>query len=1487
MKNLYLILLGALVGIGQLSAQAPANDACTGAIDLGTMPTPNACDGSPQEGQGNSVTTTGDNTNATAETPYSTIIGCQSGNDMASPAADVWYSVVATGTNLNITVTGLTNPNIGLYEQAGAPACDNLNPRGCDEGPSPLSSTFTQITAGNTYYIQISGGDLLDVGSFDLEVSSSTDCGLCMQSSSLTVSPTPSNGFYQPGTTVSFCYTVEGYDQLNTNWIHGVAPIFGTNWDQTTLNVTSLPATCDGGTGEWQWFTNIATPSDGNVNGFFFDGDLIQEPIPDGDPTNNYGDNCGTDGVWEFCFDITTAASCPPGTHNGSLNIEFLNYADGETGNWTNLGCITDPDYVFSAALMCCDPPIVSTTDALCFGEATGTADITGSGIAPHDYTWYDINGNVIFTDTDNPGTSSMNNLAAGTYTVDVIDDTGCPQTISFTINEPTLLTHTLNSTDATCGATDGTITLTASGGTPAYTFDIGSGAQANGNFTNLGAGNYPITIIDANGCTINDNVTINASSGPSITNVTSTDITCFGADDGTITVTSTGGAPTVMYDIGGAAQTSNSFTGLTARTYTITVTDGAGCSTTSTATIAEPTQITFTTTTTDPNCGVNDGEIVVNASGGSGIYTYSLDGGAYQASNTFSSLGSGTYTISVLDDSGCEVNNTASLNNNAAPNIDNVNFTEPTCSGSNDGQIIITASGGSGALQYSIETPVNYGPTNTFTNVGPGTYTISVQDPSGCVATSSVTLTEPDPIDVTLTPTNLSCYQNNSGVIDVSAIGGDGNYTYQLDGGAFGASTSFTGLASGSHTVVVQDGNGCTGTAIVNLTEPDNLTLALAGFDASCFESCDGQAIVIPSGGTVSSTYQYNWIPGNFTGASYDNICAGTYTITVNDDNGCSAVDQIVIDEPTAILTTLSSTPADCGQATGTVSSTVSGGTPNYTYSWVDDSSNPVGNTANVIDLTPGWYYLLVTDANSCTKLDSVEVQDTPGPVATITDSSDVLCFGDCNGTATGEVTGGSGVYLYEWFYNTPAPIGQNALTAVNLCPGVYNFVATDDAGCITSASVTINEPQELTVTTSNDTTVCIGTCADISASALGGTGAYTYTWNYDIVSFLNGANQNVCPTASTNYSIEVEDANGCLANDQVIVSLNPPITVQVSVLGPNAICPGDSVIINAIASGGDGGPYTYSWQPAGIVPDPTITDFPTTNTTYIVTASDDCGSPPNSDSLDITLNPLPIINFTANQDGCYAHTANFVDNTSPTPIFYQWDFGDSNDSQGSNSASPSHTYDLPGTYSVSLTAQSPDGCVDSATFDNFITVYDHPIADFEPNKNETSIFQPEICFTDQSFDAMQWYWNFGGDIDSTSGPNPCYTFGDTGCYNIELIVANQYGCLDTTDHDVCVTPEFALFVPNAFSPNGDGDNDFFFVKGIGIDEDQFQLWIFDRWGNMIYDTDNLHNYWNGKVEGGASDEVAQIDTYVWKIKLVDYNGISHVRYGHVSIIK
>ncbi|HXC05780.1 MAG TPA: lamin tail domain-containing protein, partial [Bacteroidia bacterium] len=575
----------------------------------------------------------------------------------------------------------------------------------------------------------------------------------------------------------------------------------------------------------------------------------------------------------------------------------------------TQTATITQPSVLSTTA------PVI--TNSTC-GNNNGSISVTASGgTGSLTYSWSPSGGSG----------SSASNLGAGTYTLTVTDANACTKQITGTVNNTGGPSVALSSqTNNTCNAgTAGSVTVTPSGGTAPYTYSWspsgGSGATAN----NLGAGTYTCTVTDANGCKQTQTATITQPGAITAPAPVVSNATC-GSSNGSISISPTGGTGTYTYSWTPAGGTGAAASGLPSGSYTCTVTDANGCSKKITASVNNtggPAVSVSTQTNNTCNAGTT-GSVTITASGGTSPYTYSWSpsGGT---GVTASNLAAGSYTCTVTDANGCKQTQTAVITEPSAIVAPAPSVTNSTCGNSN-GSIAVSASGGTGALTYSW-TPSG-GSASTANNLPAGNYTCTVTDSKGCSSDFAGTITNTGGPAVTLaSQTNNLCHAGSTGSATISVSSGTAPYTFSWSPSG-GNSAGASNLSSGTYTCTVADANGCLQTQTVTITQPTALVVpAPVAVNVTCHAACNGTASVTASGGTGS--YLYSWSPSGGTGAGASSLCAGTYTCTVTDANGCQASQSTVITEPAVVLVSASSlTAASCNTSNGSATVSVSGGT-------------------------------------------------------------------------------------------------------------------------------------------------------------------------------------------------------------------------------------------------------------------------------------------------------------------------------------------------------------------------------------------------------------------------------------------------------------------------------------------------------------------------------------------------------------------------------
>lgn len=657
----------------------------------------------------------------------------------------------------------------------------------------------------------------------------------------------------------------------------------------------------------------------------------------------------GSGGVGQLMYSINGNTYQVSGTFNNvAAGVYFVTVRDAAGCKSTKVVTIGQPSALsFTTAMV----------PATCNGTSTGqilvTSVIGGTGNMS-----YSLNG------VNYQSSPTFSGLAAGIYSVYVKDAAGCALTMNVTVTQPTAVTATITSSNASCNnASNASITVVASGGTPGYTYSIDGEFYPTGDFSELTAGTYTVVVMDDNGCAYNSVVTLTQPTIIAVT-VTTGNSTCGNAN-GTLAVTASGGSGSgYQYSINGTTwNSSGAFSGLTDSTYAIIVTDGAGCTNVFHATISDANgPMINTISSTNIVCnGSNTGTITVtNVTGGSGTLYYNVDGSPWQLSTIFTGLSAGPHVVIVHDGLWCTGSYTAILTE-PAPIVVTATVINLTCNGDASGSATITAAGGSGQLAYSIDYGDNWQSSNVITNLQAGTYPVLVRDAGGCVGETTITVTQPDAISVINNGLNVTCAGAGDGAIFVTAFGGTGVLSYSLNGNTYQSNGSFTGLNGGVYIVYVKDANGCVRTSAVNINEPQSLGVSANVYNITCAGGNDGVIDINISGGTAP--YSTNW---SNTASTEDvfNLTAGTYSVVITDANGCTFAAAYTVTQPAnpLVVNAIITNATDNTTSNGAVDITITGGTPPYTYSWSNGNT-----TQDLSGVLSGSYIVTITDANGC----------------------------------------------------------------------------------------------------------------------------------------------------------------------------------------------------------------------------------------------------------------------------------------------------------------------------------------------------------------------------------------------------------------------------------------------------------------------------------------------------------------------------------------
>ena len=742
------------------------------------------------------------------------------------------------------------------------------------------------------------------------------------------------------------------------------------------------------------------------------------------------------------------------------------------------------------------------------------------------------------------------------------------------------------------------------------------------------------------------------------------------------------------------------------------------------------------------------------------------------------------------------------------------------------------------------------------------GTYTIgldanaagSITDMCGNVAPSTTFNFDIENIVLTLTQVNVDCEGNDNGSITATITpAGTSNYTYNWSNGSSTGPTSdlsntISSLPIGNYSITVTDDGGCSVTDQVTITDNPNPTPEITGI----LSICSGMATTLDAGAGYAN---YSWNPAG-SSQTYTATVAGDYSVTVTDANGCMGSDMVTVTENASLTPSITGTLAIC-EGSSTV---LDAGNSYATYDWSTSET-----TQTITVTTAGIYSVTVSDINGCTGTDEVEVT-TQSLSTTITG---VL------GISEGETTtldAGAGFDNYLW--NT----GATTQTITVSSSGTYSVTVSDNLGCTGTDAVTVTaDPLHLVV--SSDKYICKDASADLAAAlSSGGTPPFNYFWS-------NGettSNISVSPTTETTYTVYITDAAGCVSNTgTVTVSVRPDVSFSFSA-NNDTVCPGDPVMITSMPESGTP-PYTITDSNNDIVNINNIV-YPYQQQTYTYTVTDACGLTA-SDMLTINTYTVPPVSIQADVlNGCEPLSVNFLTPQNNDNYIYTWEFTNGSRSDIAQGANVKHIFDRYGLYDVSVSVVSDKGCKNSIKINDLIDVYRNPEAKFITNPQTVSIIDPQINFTNLSQWADKYTWSFG-DGDSSNVVNPYHKYDNIQVYNVKLISITNEGCVDSVMQQVIVENEPTVYVPTAFSPDGDNINDLFEIKANGIDLDNYNLKIYDRWGEIIFESNDLYHSWDGKAK--SSDNYVKNGTYIWFLVVKYENGIEYEKSGIVTVIR
>ncbi len=1086
----------------------------------------------------------------------------------------------------------------------------------------------------------------------------------------------------------------------------------------------------------------------------------------------------------------------------------------------------------------------LTQTNVLCNGGTNGSARVTASGgIAPYTYSW---------NTTPVQTTATATNLGAGNYIAAVTDAGGCTLNAPVIITAPLLLTATNTVTAATClGASNGTAAITVAGGTAPYTYRWNTTpVKTTAAITGLATGAYVATVKDANNCTATFNITVPVGAGfsGSFTNVVSP--RCFGSTSGAATFAPAGGNTPYAY-LWSNGQTSSRATNLAAGSWSVRVTDVSGCLHFDTVTLTQPTALGATIQTTNVACfGGTGGTAAVTVSGGTPPYTYSWNTLPARTTATATGLSAGNYTVAITDSKGCTLNQTAAITQPAV--LSATTGTQATlCPGGASGKAWVTALGGTAPYTYRWNTtPLQT--TDTARGLLAGAYTALVTDNKGCNATRVVNVTNAI-FTIAVTKTNARCFNASNGTATVTVTGGRAPYSYAWSSGQ--ATATVSSLGAGTYTVTVIDANGCVKTATTTLTQPTALTAAATPNNPRCFGSANGSVALAVSGGTAP--YSYLWSNGQ-TSATATNLAAGNWSVQVTDSKGCTYNTAGALTQPTALQGTVQSTNASCnGSTDGTASATVSGGSAPYTYSW---STSPVRTTQTATGLSAGTYRLMVRDVQNCVALYTATLSQ-PAPIRIAVQTYQASCTGAANGKAVAIPTGGTPPYTYSW------SSGQTVDSATGLLPGSYSVTVTDSKGCTGTQNVTVGAAAGVRAIVAIGKTPCVGaTDGTLNGLASNGVAPYVFSWNTTPVQ----ATQTATNLTSSAYLLTVTDASGCVDTETAVLP-NLPLPV-VSAGGNKTVCVGKPVQL-----AGNGTAVSWLWTPATALSctaciSPVCT--PTTDRRYLLTGTGANGCV-NTDTAWVRVTRRAPVSVGATQKICLGNpatlTANGGDVYSWTPVATV------------NNTTDSSTFAHPDTTTNYRVIIGQNNCFQDTLY-QWVEVYTTPVISMP--KEIPALYNTKVRLSAMVENGPFLQWAPAGNLDCDACAAPVALV--TGSLTYVLTASNAGGCEATGYVDIVTNCDPKnYFIPTGFTPDGDGENRWFFPKSKdpGI---MRSMKIFNRWGKLVFEArgipfNSAQVGWDGTHQGQPAPQ----GVYVYIIEAECFGGQVVQMQGDVTLLR
>ncbi len=797
-----------------------------------------------------------------------------------------------------------------------------------------------------------------------------------------------------------------------------------------------------------------------------------------------------------------------------------------------------------------CPDISVSGTNLDCYGGSNGTAKVSIAGGS----------GSYAISWSNGANINQINGLPVGTYTVSVKDKiTGCSVVGAYVVESPdpiTIIDETIK--DVKCyGDNTGSVSILPKGGTGSYTFTWKNSSSAvvsnSQNLNNAFSDSYSVLVKDGKNCAFSKSFTVNQPNEPLSSSVTVKNATCYSLPTGSIDLEVWGGTPNYTYawSTGSSVQDINE---LNEGNYSVNVTDANGCMILPSFYVAQPDILNGFLSTTDVLCnGDANGNVQVTMAGGTIPYTYSWKNSAtvFSMDNAvLNNIPADDYQVQVLDANGCKYTGNATI---IQPSklITSHTFSDISCYGGSDGNIDFTVSGATPDYSYTWKNGLGsiVSSSQDITNMPASIYTVTITDHNGCFKVITQELKQPlSPIAVTESVTNVKCYGNNTGAIELAVTGGTSPYNYNWTTGQ--ATGHITGLTAMTYYYIVTDKKGCTYSNSIPVTQPtQSLTVVSSKLDVNCFGESNGKVNLTVTGGTIPYTYTWKNSLYNLSDTNKDLIGypSESYTYLVKDGNDCKQTGTVIVNEPPKLTSTITGVNILCkGGNNGSVNLTVNGGTTSYQYTW-----NNFQVTEDLSSLIAGYYEVEITDAHNCITHNNITLTEPQDTLSYTFEKQNVLCNDGHDGKISIDVEGGTFPYFYSWSN------GDTLAKIKELTAGDYTFVVTDNNGCLLSDLINIDQPNPLLLNEQITPVTCYG-LADgiIDITPTGGTKPYRYTWlNSDFV--LSAQTEDINGFPKDTYQLEIIDSNGCF--NEVYLDIPEPDQLSLSYTTDIVSCSGE----------------------------------------------------------------------------------------------------------------------------------------------------------------------------------------------------------------------------------------------------------------------------------------------------------------------------------------